>query len=147
MRWRHPGLEAKPGASILAYAEPLASATEESALAPTTDLSLETAAAQLERLVRLRQRNALIVGGKNALYQSELLAGDLNWISIESLTSSLDVTAKIRSGASPISARIEPHGLAKVKVLFDEPQMAPTPGQAVVFYDGEVVVGSGIITS
>ncbi|TFG46392.1 MAG: tRNA 2-thiouridine(34) synthase MnmA [Dehalococcoidia bacterium] len=93
------------------------------------------------------ERNALIVGGKNALYQSELLAGDLNWISIESLTSSLDVTVKIRSGASPIAARIEPYGPDKVRVLFDEPQMAPTPGQAVVFYDGEVVVGSGIITS
>ncbi|MEN8614019.1 tRNA 2-thiouridine(34) synthase MnmA [Dehalogenimonas sp. THU2] len=91
------------------------------------------------------EQNAIIVGGKEAVYRSEVLANDLNWISIENLTSSLDVAARIRSGASPVPARIESLGPDRIKVVFNEPQMAPAPGQAIVLYDGEVVVGSGVI--
>jgi tRNA-specific 2-thiouridylase len=99
-------------------------------------------------VIRLEpERNAVIVGSKDSVYRSEISAGDLNWISIDGLHNSICVTARIRSGARPVAAKITPatDGTA-VDVVFNEPQMAPAPGQAIVFYDGDVVVGSGIIT-
>ena len=89
--------------------------------------------------------NALIVGGRDALYRSDILAEDLNWIAIKDLTSVMNVSARIRSAASPAPATVEPNGPGQVKVIFEEPQMAPAPGQTVVFYDNDVVVGSGVI--
>ena len=89
--------------------------------------------------------NTVIVGEKQSLYKQDLKATDLNWISIDHLASQLRVTAQIRSSASPVPAFIIPINNSYVRVRFNEPQMAPTPGQAVVFYDDEVVVGSGII--
>ena len=55
------------------------------------------------------------------------------------------VTAKPRYRAADVPAVIEPLGEGRIRVTFDEPQRALTPGQAVVFYQGEVVVGGGTI--
>ncbi|XUW99694.1 MAG: tRNA 2-thiouridine(34) synthase MnmA [Dehalogenimonas sp.] len=90
-------------------------------------------------------RNAIIVGGRDSLFHTAVLVEDLNWISVDHLDFGMEVTAKIRSGCSLVKAWIEPFGANQVKIIFENPQMAPAPGQTAVFYTGDVVLGSGII--
>lgn len=90
-------------------------------------------------------RNAVILGPAEALWRSELVAEDNNFISIEELTSPLEVQAQIRYRSRPAPAVISPLGEGLVKVSFLEPQRAITPGQAVVYYRGQCVVGGGTI--
>jgi len=85
------------------------------------------------------------VGSNDDLLRTKLLARDVNWIAIESLTQPLRVTAKIRHRHEPAPAILENAANGEVQVTFDEPQRAITPGQAVVFYDGDLVVGGGWI--
>jgi tRNA-specific 2-thiouridylase len=73
----------------------------------------------------------------------ELFARDVNWVSVESWAS--PATVKIRSMHPGASARIEPLEGGRVRIEFDEPQRAITPGQAAVFYDGDLVLGGGWI--
>lgn len=89
--------------------------------------------------------NTVIVGPNEALFRKELWAENCNFITINQLTGPLRVTAKTRYRQKDVPATIEPAGDGKVHVTFDEPQRAITPGQAVVFYDGDYVVGGGII--
>lgn len=92
-------------------------------------------------------RNAIVVGSKNEVYGDELIATDLNWISIDILDKPIRAKAKIRYLHNEGDAIIEPiDGEDKVRVKFSEPQMAITPGQAVVFYDGDTVIGGGVIS-
>jgi len=90
-------------------------------------------------------RNTVVVGGDDELWQRALLATDLNWIAIEKLTAPMRVEAKIRYQHAAAAALIEPVDGGRVRLTFDEPQRAITPGQACVFYDGDVVVGGGWI--
>ena len=93
-----------------------------------------------------RERNAIIVGTKKKVYSDELIATDLNWIAMESLEQPLEVKAKIRYRHREADAVITPLlSEDRVHVKFKQPQMAVTPGQAIVFYDGDVVVGGGTI--
>lgn len=89
--------------------------------------------------------NTVVLGDVDDVFSSELTATDLNFISIDKLTDEMSVTAKIRYNAKEASALIRPLNDDRVQVLFDEPQRAITPGQSVVFYDGDIVVGGGII--
>lgn len=86
------------------------------------------------------------VGPESALYAREILAEDLNWISVEGLEAPLRVRAKTRSRQAEQPAALFPEAGGRVRVVFDEPQRAVTPGQAAVFYDGSRVVGGGTIT-
>jgi len=79
------------------------------------------------------------------LYASELAADELNWISFDRLTEPMRLHAKIRYRHKEQPAKVIPCGDGTVRVVFDEPQRAITPGQAVVFYDGDVVAGGGRI--
>ena len=88
--------------------------------------------------------NTVTLGDESALFSKTLVAEDLNFISIEKLNSPMRVTAKARYSQTEQYATIEPHG-EMVIVTFDEPQRAITSGQAVVFYDGDIVVGGGTI--
>ncbi|MCD7975031.1 MAG: tRNA 2-thiouridine(34) synthase MnmA [Phascolarctobacterium sp.] len=88
--------------------------------------------------------NTIILGPNETLYQKGLIAGKCNFIKIASHEGPLRVNAKIRYRQKAVPATIEPCG-GKVRVIFDEPQRAITPGQATVFYDGDYVVGGGII--
>ncbi|MBM4046051.1 MAG: tRNA 2-thiouridine(34) synthase MnmA, partial [Planctomycetes bacterium] len=72
---------------------------------------------------------------------------DLNWIAIDRLDKPLSVLAKIRYQHEAAPAVVEPWEEGRVKVTFDQPQHAVTPGQAAVFYDGDAVVGGGWIES
>jgi tRNA-specific 2-thiouridylase len=90
-------------------------------------------------------RNLVFVGEKQEVYSSALIADQLNWIAMEELRQPMRVTARIRSTHREADAMVEPLGRATVRVTFPQPQEAITPGQAVVFYDGEIVLGGGWI--
>lgn len=91
------------------------------------------------------EHNRIVLGPEGSQYASELIAGDLNWIAFDEPPAELHVQAKVRYQARPAAARVLPDGEGKVRVLFDEPQRAVTPGQAVVFYQDDLVVGGGTI--
>lgn len=93
-----------------------------------------------------RDKNAVKVGNKQDLLEKELIAEDVNWMAIKGLDRPVRVLAQIRNGHKPASAVISPMESNRVSVVFDEPQMAITPGQAVVFYTGPRVAGGGTIT-
>ena len=89
--------------------------------------------------------NTVVLGDNADLFSSELEADSVNLISVDSLTEPKRVTAKIRyrHKEQPATAWQTPDGILHVK--FDEPQRAITKGQAVVMYDGDEVVGGGVI--
>ena len=89
--------------------------------------------------------NIVYLGPQDALYSDTLIAENCNLISVPELTGPLRVTAKPRYRAKDVPAVIEPMEDGGIKVTFDEPQRALTPGQAVVFYQDDVVVGGGTI--
>ena len=94
----------------------------------------------------LPEENTVVVGAEEDLLRKELLANGLNWIAVEGLKSVTRAEVKIRSGAQAASAAIEPQG-DTVRIVFDEAQKGITPGQAAVFYQGDSVLGAGIIDS
>ncbi|MDD4599783.1 tRNA-specific 2-thiouridylase MnmA [bioreactor metagenome] len=107
---------------------------------------LGIAASQPLYVVELdHESNTVIVGASNEVYADELIAADLNFIAIDCLNDKMTVSAKIRYNAIPADAVIMPISENQVKVKFNQPQRAITPGQSVVFYDDDVVVGGGII--
>jgi len=87
----------------------------------------------------------VVVGSSNELYSTSLRARHVNLISVAELTAPTRVSAKIRHRHEPAPATVEQTGDDEVMLTFDEPQRAITPGQAVVFYDGDIVVGGGWI--
>jgi len=96
-------------------------------------------------VVEIRPKTNEVVLGDNAdVFRSELIAKEVNFITFEKLEEPYRCEGKVRysSKTSPCTLYMMDN---KVKVVFDEPQRAVTPGQAVVFYDGELLVGGGII--
>ncbi len=91
--------------------------------------------------------NTVTVGPEQALYSPSLVAGDWNWFPFPELTGPMRVTAKTRSRQVPQPATVSPMDGGRACVRFDAPQRAVTPGQAVVLYDGDTVVGGGTILS
>ena len=91
------------------------------------------------------ESNTLRVGSQGALYRRALLAEDMNWLSIAEPSAPIraNVRARYRQPESTATVTPLPHGEARI--VFDEPQRALTPGQAVVLYDGELVLGGGTI--
>ena len=92
------------------------------------------------------ERNTVTVGPSQALFSDSLIAEDWNWFPFPALTQPLHVTAKARYNQPPQPATVYPEGNGSARVVFDAPQRALTPGQAVVLYDGDMVVGGGTIT-
>ena len=88
---------------------------------------------------------AVTVGPRGALERRTLTASRVNWIAGEPPSDGARVTAQIRYRHREAAAALHPRGTDAVAVAFDEPQAAVAPGQAVVFYDGDVVVGGGWI--
>jgi tRNA-specific 2-thiouridylase len=85
------------------------------------------------------------VGTEAELERREMRVNQLNWIALERLKEPMRVMAKIRHRHEPSWAVIEPSGANEVRVSFDEPARAVTPGQAAVFYQQDLVVGGGWI--
>lgn len=92
------------------------------------------------------QRNTVTVGPNEALMHRTLRANDWFWHTISHLNEPLRVYAKTRSRMAEQPATVYPEENGFARVEFDEPQRAITPGQAVVLYDGDLVVGGGTIT-
>jgi tRNA-specific 2-thiouridylase len=88
----------------------------------------------------------VVVGSGEELCSKALRARRLNWIAVRELEETMRVAVKIRHRHEPAPAVLERIGDDEVLATFDEPQRAITPGQAAVFYDGDLVVGGGWIT-
>lgn len=91
------------------------------------------------------ENNTVTVGPDSALFTDILVADNWNWISIPALTEPIRVKARIRYRHTEQPATVYPEENGVARVIFDEPQRAITPGQAVVLYDEDTVVGSGTI--
>jgi len=96
-------------------------------------------------VIELRgDRRQVVVGGGDDLRSPTLRAHRLNWIAFDAVNRPIRVKAKIRHRHEPADAEVRMDG-DQALVAFDEPQRAITPGQAVVFYDEDLVVGGGWI--
>ena len=91
------------------------------------------------------QANTVTVGSNDALFKTTLRADDWNFIAFDNLSSPLRCKAKARSRMTEQSCTVYPEENGFCRVVFDEPQRALTPGQAVVLYDGDLVLGGGTI--
>jgi tRNA-specific 2-thiouridylase len=91
------------------------------------------------------RENTVIVGFREDLAHGGLTAHDVHLIAVENITQPMQVTMKIRYAQRAFEGRLHPLQAGTAHVTFREPQLAVTPGQAVVFYDGDYVVGGGII--
>jgi tRNA-specific 2-thiouridylase len=89
--------------------------------------------------------NTVVAGENRDLPRTRLLVEDANWISIEALNAPRAVKVKVRYRQVEASAMIVPEADGRVRVEFETPQRAIAPGQAAVFYDGDIVVGGGLI--
>ena len=87
----------------------------------------------------------MVVGKRADLEQTALTASQVNWIAGTAPDAPRRVTAQIRHRHQPAAAIVTPLGENRAALEFDAPQIAITPGQAVVFYDGDEVVGGGWI--
>ncbi len=90
-------------------------------------------------------RNAIIIGPKAALYSSGLHAAGLHLLSTDALSAGRAVQARIRHNHSPAPAIVTSCDSDSVAIAFEQPQLSVTPGQAVVFYDGDIVLGGAVI--
>ncbi len=91
------------------------------------------------------EENKVVVGEKEHVFREDMHVGELNWIALPGLDSAVEATVKIRFMHDAVPATLQPVDEDRVQVIFDEPQSAPTPGQAAVFYDGDRVLGGGFI--
>ena len=90
-------------------------------------------------------KNVIILSDDKDLYKDKLLVKDLSFISGDKLSNSIKAEVKIRYNSKKSPANISPYNEDKILIDFENPQRAVTPGQSAVFYQGDVVVGGGII--
>lgn len=91
------------------------------------------------------QHNAVVLGEERELYQSRLTAGAVNWVSGRPPDGPITVSAKTRYSQKEAAATVQALPDGRAQVYFESPQRAVTAGQAVVFYDGDEVLGGGTI--
>jgi tRNA-specific 2-thiouridylase len=89
--------------------------------------------------------NQIVVGQQDDLLSREFIAAGVNWVAFDPPEDSVRAQVRIRYRHTPAEATITPTENNRVRVIFDEPQRAITPGQATVFYRGDEVVGGGWI--
>lgn len=89
--------------------------------------------------------NTVTLGRENDLFHKDLIAAQVNLISVATLTEDLRVIAKIRYKDEGSPATVKYYDTDRIKVTFDKPKRAITPGQSVVMYDGNDLVGGGVI--
>ena len=90
-------------------------------------------------------KNEVIVGEEKELYKKEVIVRDINLLAIDEIKEPLKVDVKTRYSAKSAKAEIMQYG-KKIKIIFDEPQRAITPGQSAVFYRDDIVLGGGKIS-
>lgn len=91
-----------------------------------------------------KDTNEVVVGEIDDNFNSSLVAVDLNWVSVAGLDKEMKATAKVRSAQLPVEVILKSVN-DTVEVNFVDPQKALTKGQSVVFYDGDILLGGGII--
>ena len=91
------------------------------------------------------EKNELIVGEETEIFSKEAIANEINLILMDEITRPMDVKAKIRYAAKEAECTIYPEEEGKIRVVFNQPQRAITPGQSVVFYIDDIVLGGGKI--
>ncbi|MEE0898310.1 MAG: tRNA methyl transferase PRC-barrel domain-containing protein, partial [Acutalibacteraceae bacterium] len=89
--------------------------------------------------------NTVILGDEEHLFKTEVLVKDVNFIPFDRLEEEMKIKAKLRYRHKESPCVISPLENGKVKIVFSDPQRAPSAGQAAVFYDGDTVVGGGKI--
>jgi tRNA-specific 2-thiouridylase len=89
--------------------------------------------------------NTVVVGTIDELMRGECRLEDVNWVKIAEPSGPIRTSVRIRYRAEPVGAVVHPEPGARARVVFDDPQRAVTPGQALVFYDDDLVVGGGTI--
>lgn len=96
-------------------------------------------------LKKKAEENAVVLGREEELFSAELTAEQVNWVSIAEPSEPLRVMAKTRYSQNEAAATVYPQSDGRIRVAFDQPQRALTCGQSVVLYDGELVLGGGLI--
>ena len=89
--------------------------------------------------------NEVVIGYTDDVYATGCVVDSLNWIAYDTLNEEAKVQVKIRYSARPRDCRVTPQADGTVMVRFAQPERAVTPGQSAVFYDGDIVLGGGII--
>ncbi len=92
-------------------------------------------------------RNQVIVGDRSAVHAPECTATQVNWVSITPPTAPIQAEVQIRYRTPAVPVTVIPEGDRAVRLVFDDPQFGITPGQAAVFYHGDVLLGGGIISA
>jgi tRNA-uridine 2-sulfurtransferase len=89
--------------------------------------------------------NRVVVGDRTKATKSECTVNRVNWVSIAEPSSPIRAEVQVRYRTKPVPVTVVPWENSRVRIVFDEPQFSITPGQAAVWYDGEKVLGGGII--
>ncbi|HEY9641807.1 MAG TPA: tRNA 2-thiouridine(34) synthase MnmA, partial [Coleofasciculaceae cyanobacterium] len=92
-------------------------------------------------------KNQVIVGDRTVAETSEITVQRVNWVSIAEPTAPIRAEVQIRYRSAAVPCTVIPLEDTRIKLVFDEPQFSVTPGQAAVWYDGETLLGGGIIES
>ena len=97
-----------------------------------------------------RERNIVYVADKNDLFKKEAMISKVNWVSIEEPKQEIEVEAQIRYRSHPVKGTLIPlknldNPTKTFKLIFEESQSSITPGQAAVFYKGDILLGGGLI--
>ena len=90
-------------------------------------------------------KNQVIVGEENELYKKETLVKDINLLLFNKIEQPIEVDVKTRYSSKMAKAKINQESDDTIRVIFDEPQRAITPGQSAVFYIDDIVIGGGKI--
>ncbi|MBO6256716.1 tRNA 2-thiouridine(34) synthase MnmA [bacterium] len=92
-----------------------------------------------------KNSNEVVIGPADKTFKKSLIANDLNWIAIDKLDEPMKCQAKIRSTQQPVPVEIKPLNNDEVEVNFEDMQKSIAIGQSAVFYDGDKVLGGGVI--
>jgi len=92
-----------------------------------------------------RKANAVVIGTREELHCESMHVSQINWVAFDDPPQAIEASVQIRYNHEPVPALIEPLGDGGARVAFRRPETGVTPGQAAVFYDGDLVLGGGWI--